>query len=179
MKNDMMKFKKEDEIVYPGHGVAIIEEILEASENNEQKRYLKLKFKYKPMSILVPQEKIEELGIRFVNKENALIEILRELEKETDTKKNYRDNFAGGWSKRRKEYQLKLKSSNLVDVVTTYRDLQRYSEKKTLSFGEKGLMEIAEDLIYQEITTAIRMDKSEVLKKLRSPFKNNKKTLQL
>lgn len=174
-KVTLVEFKIKDEVVYPGHGVAIVEEIIE----REDRQLFKLRFKYKMMSILVPEEKFSELGIRFVHAKDSIAEFLTELEKESEAKKSYRDNFAGGWSKRRKEYQLKLKSANLKDVIVTYRDLQRHAEKKVLSFGEKGLLEMAEDLLSQEIIAATHVKKEDALNTIRKPFKTNKKPLQL
>ena len=161
-------FKLKDEVVYPGHGVATIEEIVEKRVNQQIKVFFKLKFKYKDVTILVPKEKLENSGVRFVSNQDEVVGALSELAKSLDGAKKYRDTMAGGWSKRQKEYQLKLESGNLKDVAVAYRDLHRYSEVKALSFGEKGLLEMAEDLLVQEMLAATHLDKKEVLEKIRS-----------
>ncbi len=163
-------FKVKDEVVYPGHGVAVIQEAVETKVGAKKAIFFKLSFKYKDMTILVPSERLETSGVRFVSKQEVVDEVLEELLKEPECKKTYRDNIAAGWSKRQKDYQSKIESGMLIDVAKTYRDLRRFSEKKTLSFGEKGLMLMAEDLLSQEILAATKLDKEEVLKQIRLPF---------
>lgn len=164
-------FKVKDEVVYPGHGVAIVEEAVEQKVGGQTKLFFKLKFKYKAITILVPKERFENSGVRFVCKKEDVETALDELKNEVDQKAiEYSDNTSMGWSKRQRDYQLRIESGNLRDIARIYRDLRRYSEKKALSFGEKGILEAAEDLLSQEVLAATSLDKNEVLRKIRSPF---------
>jgi CarD family transcriptional regulator len=163
-------FKVKDEVVYPGHGVAIIEEAITKHVGESTTIFFKLLFKYKDMCVLVPREKLEECGVRFVSKKEVVNEALQELALNLDIKKIFKEHMTLGWNRRQKEYLNKLETGVLLEVARTYRDLKRFSQKKTLSFGEKGIMLTAEDLLYQEVLEATKMGREEVLREIRRPF---------
>ncbi len=78
--------------------------------------------------------------------------------------------IASAWSRRQRDYQHKLESGVLIEIARAYRDLRRSAQSKNLSFGEKGLMLMAEDLLLQEILAVTELQKAEALKAIRAPF---------
>lgn len=163
-------FKVKDEVVYPGHGVAVIQEAIVRNVGQETQTFFKLSFKYKDMSILVPQSRMVGSGIRFVSEKKDVDGMFFELMAEPDAKKLLRENVAAGWSKRQRDYQAKIDSGAFLELARAYRDLKRFSESKPLSFGEKGILYAAEELLSQEVAEATREDRGDVLRKLRLPF---------
>ena len=57
-------FNQHEKIVYPGHGVAIIERVLERKVGGKTANFYELRFLNKDMTILVPVDNIESIGIR-------------------------------------------------------------------------------------------------------------------
>ena len=160
-----------DEVVYPAHGVAVVKEIIEKKIKESTKIFFKLEFKFKNVTILIPKEKLEQIGVRFVSPLSEVESMLYALGLEEDLfGGKCKEGLAGSWNRRQKDYQSRLESGSLREIARAYRDLKLHSEKKALSFGEKGLLDMAEDLLLQEVATATKMGHADVLQKLRSPF---------
>jgi len=167
-------FRVKDEVVYPGHGVAVIEEAVTRFFGAEETIFFKLSFKYKNMSILVPRERLEKCGVRFISKREDVEEALRELEFELSDEEEWKELAPLGWSKRQRGYQTRLDTGDLKEIARTYRILKRRAAQENLSFGEKGILLAAEDLLSQEVMEVTKMDFAEVVAKLRKPFEREK-----
>ena len=61
-------FEVKDKVVYPGHGVAIIDEIIEKQIAGTNVNFFKLTFLYKDMTILLPVHNIQSSGVRYPGK---------------------------------------------------------------------------------------------------------------
>ena len=62
------------------------------------------------------------------------------------------DNCMMNWNKRNREYLGKIRSGDLLEIGTIYRNLQHISTHKELSFGEKNLLHQTELLLAEEIS---------------------------
>jgi CarD family transcriptional regulator len=170
-------FQVNDKVIYPGHGVAIIKELLEKNVSNSKALFFKLSFPYKDMTVLVPQHRLEAAGIRELSNKTEITQALRELSQLPKLSTNG-EVAPAGWSRRHREYQLKIQRGRLVDVASIYRDLMYTSIRKELSFGEKSLMQTTEELLVQEIFTAQDCNEDEAIDLVRGPFKIKEKTNQ-
>jgi CarD family transcriptional regulator len=160
-----------DKVIYPGHGVAIIESIVEKSIAGCVSSFVKLEFVYKDMTILVPTYNVKTLGIRFPSSEKEIllaIEIFFQKPKKVFESSDFTPS---GWNRRQKEYQSKIQSGLLQEIAKIYRDLMYISQQKDLSFGEKSLLQTTEELLSQEIQVVKSLDREVVIQYLRSPFK--------
>ena len=54
----------------------------------------------------------------------------------------------------------KIKSGSLFEVAEVFRDLYRLKTTKTLSFGERRMLDTARGLIVQEISAARKKDEA-------------------
>ena len=161
-----------DKVIYPGHGVAVVEQELEKMVDSKKLKFFKLKFLYKDMTVLVPIDASNNaIGIRPLSAKNEIEKALNELYKETRKLENT-DFTPSSWNKRNKSYQLKLQGGTLTDIASIYRDLMHIAKYKELSFGEKNLLHVAEELLLQEIVVVKGQDKETVMKELRRPFKH-------
>lgn len=164
-------FKQGNKVVYPGHGVAIIEDIIEKSVGEKKIRFYKLKFLYTDMMILVPVDNnAQHVGLRSLCSEKDIDLAVSELHK-APKKLETLDSTPSSWNKRNKGYQLKIQGGNLRDIACIYRDLMYISRQKELSFGERNLLHSAEELLLQEILVVKRQDRNHVVQILRTPFK--------
>ncbi len=129
-----------------------------------------LKFFNKKMTILVPETKLENVGIRSLssNKDiQAIFQILSEYDFESIIK--YYQNIAN-WNRRYKEYQVKLRSGDLIEMAKIYRDLKIIAAKKELSFGERNLLSQIELLLIEEIANVKGVTTEKALILLQEPF---------
>lgn len=163
-------FQVGDKVVYPGHGVAMVEKVEEKTVEQHTMRFFKLKFLYKDMTVLVPISRNNEaVGIRSLSSTTEIETALCQLTK--DAKKLDATDFTpSSWNKRNKNFQLKIQSGSIVDIATIYRDLMHCARYKELSFGEKNLLGLAEELLLQEVVLVKKQTRDEVISTLRQPF---------
>ena len=165
-------FKIQEKVIYPGHGVAQIEEIVEKSVAGNKIKFFKLCFLCKDMTVLVPINNAPHMAIRKLSSKQEVKKALDELLRPPERKLENLDFTPSGWNKRNKDYQLKIQGGALLDLSKIYRDLMFVAKQKELSFGERNLLQLAEDLLVQEIEIVTTKDRSIVLNQIRSQFKD-------
>lgn len=164
-------FKQDDKVVYPGYGVAVVEDIIEKIVGGGPILFFKLSFLFKDMTILVPSYNVKTIGIRYPSDKATIDLAIQELENKPERQLDSIDFTPSGWNRRQKNYQLKIQSGILIELVKIYRDLMYVSKQKELSFGERALLQSTEELILQEIQLVRETDKSDIVQELRSPFR--------
>src|SRR5690348_2913729 len=124
-----MTFKVGETVVYPHHGAALIEAIEERLLQGVKKTYLRLKVAQGDLTVLVPAENAEVVGVRDVVGQEGLdrvFEVLRAPHTEEPT----------NWSRRYKANGEKLASGDVNKVAEVVRDLWRRDRERGLSAGE-------------------------------------------
>jgi CarD family transcriptional regulator len=164
-------FNRNENVVYPGHGVAIIEDIIEKSVGGSNINFFKLTFLYKDMTILVPIYNAGSIGIRKPNTKEIVDAVINELYKAPEKKFESIDFTPSGWNRRNKDYQMRIQSGSLLEIAKIYRDLMHVAQYKELSFGERSLLQSTEELIVQELQVVLNQGKELVIQLLRRPFK--------
>ena len=79
-------FKLNDHVIYPGHGVAVVEEISEKIVSERPIYFLKLNFLFKDMTILVPVYNAASIGLRYPSSDQEVNNALHELSKKPEKK---------------------------------------------------------------------------------------------
>lgn len=164
-------FKVRDKVIYPGHGVAVIEEVLEKRVAESQLQFFKLVFLYKDMTILVPLKSMIISGVRFLSTPAEVEQVMNELAQLPEKRLESLDFTPSAWNKRHKDYVLRIQTGRLMEIAKIYRDLMHVGKQKELSFGEKSLLATTEDLIVQELVMIRSQDRELVLQELRTPFR--------
>ena len=142
-----MDFKVGDVVVYPHHGAARITDIRQRKVRGEEKTYLKLEVAQGDLTILVPAESVELIGVRDVVDANGLervFEVLRAPLTEEPT----------NWSRRFKANQEKIASGDVIKVAEVVRDLSRRYTDRGLSAGEKRMLSKARQILVSELALA-------------------------
>lgn len=164
-----MAFSLNDKVVYPGHGVALICKVFSRNVANQEIIFFELQFQNKDMTIMVPSNKLEEVGVRPLSSISKINSMLATIAEPTTRAKNF-EPTATNWNRRKKEYQNKLRTGSLEDISDIYRDLKHISRFKELSFGEKNLLLKTETLLAEEISAANKVDEDKAIERLRSLF---------
>ncbi len=164
-------FNLNAKVIYPGHGVAIIEELMERSVAGSQVTFMKLVFMYKDMTILVPTYNVVSIGIRMPSSMELVKKTMDELYSKPERRLESIDFTPSGWNKRHKDYQTKIQSGGLLEIAKIYRDLMYVAQQKDLSFGERALLQTTEELLAQEIQIVKDVAREFVLLEIRTPFK--------
>ncbi|MGB3413656.1 MAG: CarD family transcriptional regulator [Microbacteriaceae bacterium] len=141
-------------VVYPHHGAAKIIEIKKRVIQGEEKIYLKLHVEQGDLTIEVPAEKLEEVGVRDVINEEGLKEVFDVLRAEfTEEPTN--------WSRRFKANAEKIASGDVIKVSEVVRDLWRREQDRGLSAGEKRMLARARQILVSELALAKKTGEEE------------------
>jgi len=154
-----MTFDVGDKVVYPHHGAAIVERREVRAAFGEEKEYLVLRLAYGDLTLMVPTENAEEVGLREVINDEEVEEVFAVLRK-----KDVR--MPTNWSRRYKNHVEKLKSGDIYQVAEVVRNLSNRDKDKGLSAGEKRMLTRARQILVSELTFAIGVDEAEAEKKL-------------
>ncbi len=156
-----------EEVVYPGHGVARISNIVEKKIGASSASFYELSFLNKEATILVPTTHAENVGLRALSSDQTVTDIFKILAE--PAKKTHASEFtASNWNKRHKEYQSRLRTGSLWELSKIYRDLRIIeSQKEELSFGEKNLLQKTEALLVEEISLVKRLEHNKALEQIR------------
>lgn len=146
-----MCFKVGETVVYPHHGAALIIEKAERTIRGETKIYLQLRVAQTELTIWVPEENVEMVGVRDVINNEGVEEVFGVL----------RADFVEeptNWSRRYKANLEKLASGDVVKVSEVVRDLWRRDQDRGLSAGEKRMLAKARQILVSELALARRTD---------------------
>lgn len=152
-------FEVGETVVYPHHGAAYIEEIKNRTIRGEKKTYLKLRIAQGDLTIEVPAENVDLVGVRDVVDKEGLEEVFDVLRAEyTEEPTN--------WSRRYKANLEKLASGDVIKVAEVVRDLSRRDEDRGLSAGEKRMLAKARQILESEVALAKKVDEEQAGKLL-------------
>lgn len=160
-------FNLHDKVVYPGHGVARISRVITKLVGELDASFYELVFLNKDMTILVPKDSAEAVGLRPLSSHELIQDVFAILTAPA-RRVQHCEFTASNWNKRNKEYQLKLKTGNLRDLCEIYRDLHSIASHKELSFGEKSLLQQIEVLLVEEISLVEDLGHEKTIEHLRS-----------
>ena len=148
-------FKVDQEVVYPIQGVGKVTTIEEKEFKGEMILYYIIYLEVSDMTVMVPVDKAEELGIRAIvsktESERALKLISEDYEPvQADWKLRYQMNLD------------LLKSGSVMDIATVVRTLYHRSRIKELPILERKLFDSALKLMVDEVSFSLGKSKEEV-----------------
>ena len=149
-----MLFEVGETVVYPHHGAATISEVKTRMVKGEEKLYLKLRVTQGDLTIEVPADNAEFVGVRDVVGQDGLdkvFEVLRAAFTEEPT----------NWSRRYKANLEKLASGDVIKVSEVVRDLWRRDQDRGLSAGEKRMLAKARQILISELALAEKTDETQ------------------
>ena len=153
--NGHLSFQVGDKVVYPNHGVGVIEQISSRTIGpNVQKFYL-LTIKASSLRVEVPFNNVGTVGLRPVVKNGEVQKILNFL---MDGKcDNHQD-----WKYRFKENSDKMRTGSLLEVAIVLKSLLLLAKEKPLSFREKKMLDRARYLLVTELAMAKNSEEAEI-----------------
>ena len=144
-----------DKVVYPVHGVGVIDSIEDKTVLGEKRSYYVIKLAISDMTVMIPTNKSEDLGLRLVVSDRYANRALKVIGSETtemeeDWKARYQQNFE------------KIKSGSILNVAEVVRNLFHRNKVKELSIMEKKLYENAYRLLVDEISYVKDLERAKV-----------------
>src|SRR6266404_4322397 len=143
---EAMDYKIGDKVVYPNHGVGMIEQVSYGVLNGRTERYFMIRVVSSGLRVMVPQSNAEAVGLRPVIRTNDTTKVLGFLEKG-------KLNCHPDWKHRFKENSERMRTGSLLEVAVVLKSLVSLSRSKPLSFREKKMLERAKDVIVRDRAT--------------------------
>src|SRR5215472_2270646 len=142
-----MDYKIGDKVVYPNHGVGMIEQINFGILNGRTEKYFMVKILASGLKVMVPASNADSVGLRPVIRNGETLKVLTFLEKG-------KPNSHHDWKHRFKENSERMRTGHLIEVAAVLKSLVALSRTKPLSFREKKMLERAKFLLVSELATA-------------------------
>lgn len=133
-----------DKVVYPRHGAGVIEGIEEKVVLGEKSKYYVIRIALGDMRVMVPIDKMEAHGIRYITCREKIDDIYSTLSGETSC-------MCKNWSKRYRDNETKIRNGNVFEISEIVRNLTAIDREKKLSTGEKRMLESARQLLVSEL----------------------------
>ena len=116
-------FEVGDYVVYPKHGVGRVIELLEQEIAGMTLELYVLRFEKERMTLRVPTNKVEAIGMRKLSSDKTLREALDTLKGKPKVKRTM-------WSRRAQEYEAKINSGDLISIAEVVRDLHPRPDRR-------------------------------------------------
>ena len=146
-----MAFSVGDTVVYPHHGAALIEAVEIRTVKGEDREYLVLHVAQGNLTVRVPSDNVDLVGVRDVVDAEGLIRVFNVL------RQPYTEEPTN-WSRRYKANLEKLSSGDVIKVAEVVRDLWRRERERGLSAGEKRMLAKARQILVSELALAEKTD---------------------
>jgi CarD family transcriptional regulator len=147
-------FRKGDTVVHPEHGAAVIEEVRIKEFLGEKRKYLVLRVVYGDLTVLVPIDSTDQVGLRPCVSKNEAKKVLKVLTEDESS-------VAANWSRRFKNNLEKLHSGDPYEVAEVLRNLAIRDREKGLSAGEKRMITKARQILISELSFATEKSEDE------------------
>ncbi len=150
-----MDYKIGDKVVYPNHGVGIVEQISYGILNGRTERYFMIRIVSSGLRVMVPQSNAISVGLRSVIRSIESGKVLGFLEKG-------KLNSHHDWKHRFKENSERMRTGSLYEVAGVLKSLIALHAAKPLSFREKKMLERARFLLVSELAMARNCEEAKV-----------------
>src|SRR5258708_5261737 len=117
-----MEYKIGDKVVYPNHGVGVVEQISYGVLNGRTERYFMIRIVSSGLRVMVPQSNATTVGLRSVIRSAESTKVLGFLE---TGKLNYHHD----WKRRFKENSERMRTGSILEVVMRV-EFARFEETK-------------------------------------------------
>jgi CarD family transcriptional regulator, regulator of rRNA transcription len=147
-------YKVGDKVVYPHHGAGTVVKKEKREVLGEKREYLTIKILHNDMTVNVPAENAEKVGLRKVIGEDMVKVVVKALTGGgTQMPKN--------WNRRFKHNRDKMKTGDILELAEVVRNLSLRDHEKGLSTGEKQMFVKAKKILASELMYAKDMDEEE------------------
>lgn len=159
MASIALDFVVGDYVVYPKHGVGRVIELQNSEIAGMSLELYVLRFEKEKMTLRVPTNKAESVGMRKLSSDKQMQEALSTLKGKPRVKRTM-------WSRRAQEYEAKINSGDLVSIAEVTRDLFRPDDQPEQSYSERQIFEAASSRLARELAAMEKTDEKAALAKI-------------
>ena len=139
-----MVFEIGDKVIYPNHGLGIVERIETKTIMGTTCGFYQLRMANET-TVFVPVDNVDGVGLRRAINDNEVERLFNLLgDGKIDSHQNWKGRF--------KDNSDRMRTGSIYDVVEVLKSLTFLSKTKSLSFREKRMLDRAKFLVVSEIT---------------------------
>jgi CarD family transcriptional regulator len=154
-----MVFKVGQKVIYPNHGIAIVEKIESRQADGEEQDFYLLRLQAYDSVVMVPMRNAAEIGLRRLIPARQCDELLEALAKDFSQPPS-------DWKDRFREFSEIMRSGDPFAVAEVLKSLTYLNQHKPLSFREKQMLERARYLIVSELALVRRRSEATIAPKV-------------
>ena len=154
-----MEFKVGDKVVYPNHGVGVIEKIQSRVLSGEERIFYTLRILSTDSTVMIPVANTGTVGLRRVLSKKEIDEVFKVVK--SDKVAIYDD-----WKGRFQENSDRMRTGEISRVAEVLKGLTFLSQVKTLSYRERKMLDRARFLVISEIAEASHVPFEKVEKQI-------------
>jgi len=141
-------FQIGDKVIYPNHGLGVIERIEEKTILGTTCGFYHLRISSNDTTVLVPLTNADNVGLRPAIGNGEVERLFKVLcDGKIDSQQNWKGRF--------KDNSDRMRTGSIYDVAEVLKSLTLLSRAKTLSFREKRMLDRARFLIVSEVSEVI------------------------
>jgi CarD family transcriptional regulator len=142
-------FQIGDKVIYPNHGLGVIERIEEKTILGTTCGFYSLRIASNETTVLVPVGNADSVGLRRAIGDTEVDRLFRILaDGKIDSQQNWKGRF--------KDNSEKMRSGSIYDVADVLKSLTLLAKSKNLSFREKRMLDRARFLVVSEISEVLQ-----------------------
>ena len=145
------EFKIGEIVVYPKHGVGEIVKIETMEIENIKTKFYVVKMEQSKLTIRVPLEKQNEVGLRKISSKKIIDEVFNTLKLKPKIRRIM-------WSRRAQEYDAKIFSGEPIKIAEVVRDLFRKNSQSDQSYSERQMFQVAIERLAREVAAVEKTD---------------------
>ncbi|MEN1762180.1 MULTISPECIES: CarD family transcriptional regulator [Anoxynatronum] len=157
-------FKIGDRIAYPVHGAGVIEAIEERNILGENRRYYVMRMPLNDMKVMIPMENVDEIGVRPIISFEDLSHVFAVLSADVT-------KMPQNWNRRYRANMDRIKSGDIFEVAEVVRNLVLRDREKSLSTGERKILNNARQILISEIILAGNLPETEATSMIENVIK--------
>ncbi|HEY4544760.1 MAG TPA: CarD family transcriptional regulator [Tissierellaceae bacterium] len=146
-----------EKIVYPMHGAGVIKDIEEKEILGEKRKYYIMEMPIGDMKVMVPLDKVEEVGVREIITKEEMEDVVTILEGD-------RSKMPQNWNRRYRSNMDKIKSGDIYEIAAVVRNLMLLDVEKGLSTGERKMLSDAKQMLVSEMVLVFEKSVEDVEK---------------
>ena len=164
-KKKNSEFKIGEIVVYPKHGVGEITKIENMEIASIKTQFYVVKMEQSKLTIRVPLEKQEEVGLRKISSKKIVDEVFETLKLKPKIRRIM-------WSRRAQEYDTKIFSGDPIKIAEVVRDLFRKNTQSEQSYSERQMFQVAIERLARELAAVEKTDYFQSTEKIESLLRN-------
>jgi CarD family transcriptional regulator len=159
-------FEVGDKVVYPHHGAGTVVKKEKREILGQTREYLTIQILHNDMTVNVPVENAEQVGLRTVIDEDLVNTVVKALTAgESEMPKT--------WNRRFKHNRDKMKTGDIFELAEVVKNLSLRDHEKGLSTGEKQMFVKAKKILASELMYAKAVDEEEAAEWLEGVLAGN------